>query len=116
VNLSYEYTSVAYLQYYGNINTHEIGGTQSLHTNAYDEAVGLPTTETARVARNTQLILQEEASMCLVADPWAGSYFMESLTEEIYLKAVEIINQVESMGGMTSYILSGDAKRRIEVG
>jgi len=77
--------------------------------------VGLPTTETARVARNTQLILQEEAGMCLVADPWGGSFFMESLTDEIYFKANEIIEQVEHMGGMTAYILSGAAKRRIEV-
>ena len=59
-----------------------LGGTQSLHTNALDEAVGLPTPFSARIARNTQLILQEETSICSVADPWAGSYMMESLTDE----------------------------------
>jgi methylmalonyl-CoA mutase len=90
------------------------GGTQSLHTNSYDEAVGLPTVQTARVARNTQLILQEETGVCDVADPWAGSYMMESLTDEISDKALEIIREVEDMGGMTKYIHSGMAKLRIE--
>lgn len=90
------------------------GGTQSLHTNSYDEAVGLPTVETARVARNTQLILQEESGMCDVADPWGGSYMMESLTEEIEQKALEILKEVEDAGGMTEYISSGMAKLRIE--
>eukprot|EP00553_Chaetoceros_curvisetus_P006990 CAMPEP_0204630234 /NCGR_PEP_ID=MMETSP0717-20131115/19932_1 /ASSEMBLY_ACC=CAM_ASM_000666 /TAXON_ID=230516 /ORGANISM="Chaetoceros curvisetus" /LENGTH=390 /DNA_ID=CAMNT_0051647425 /DNA_START=166 /DNA_END=1338 /DNA_ORIENTATION=+ len=90
------------------------GGTQSLHTNSYDEAVGLPTTQTARVARNTQLILQEETGICDVADPWGGSYMMESLTDEIADKAMEIINEVEDAGGMTKYIASGMAKFRIE--
>lgn len=90
------------------------GGTQSLHTNSYDEAVGLPTAQTARVARNTQLILQEETGMCDVADPWGGSYMMESLTDEIADKALAIINEVEAMGGMTKYIESGRAKLRIE--
>lgn len=90
------------------------GGTQSLHTNSYDEAIGLPTTQTARIARNTQLILQEEAGICDVADPWGGSYMMESLTDEIYEKALAIINEVEGMGGMTKYINSGTAKLRIE--
>ena len=90
------------------------GGTQSLHTNSYDEAVGLPTIQTARVARNTQLILQEETGMCDVADPWGGSYMMESLTDEISEKAMAIIDEVEEMGGMTKYIQSGRAKLRIE--
>ena len=90
------------------------GGTQSLHTNSYDEAVGLPTVQTARVARNTQLILQEETGICDVADPWAGSYMMESLTAEMEDKARAIIKEVEDMGGMTQYIASGMAKLRIE--
>jgi methylmalonyl-CoA mutase len=90
------------------------GGTQSLHTNSYDEAVGLPTVQTSRVARNTQLILQEETCLCDVADPWGGSYMMESLTDEIEAKAMEIIREVEETGGMTEYIGSGMAKWRIE--
>ena len=90
------------------------GGTQSLHTNSYDEAVGLPTEQTSRVARNTQLILQEETGICDVADPWGGSYMMESLTDELYEKAKNLINEVESMGGMTEYIKSGTAKMMIE--
>lgn len=91
-----------------------LGGTQSLHTNAYDEAIGLPTVETARIARNTQLIIQEETGICSVADPWGGSYMMESLTDEMAAKAMEIIEEVEAMGGMTKYIDSGAAKLRIE--
>ena len=90
------------------------GGTQSLHTNSYDEAIGLPTVQTARVARNTQLILQEEAGICAVADPWGGSYMMESLTDELAEKAMDIIDEVEAAGGMTAYINSGMAKLRIE--
>ncbi len=90
------------------------GGTQSLHTNSYDEAIGLPTVQTARVARNTQLILQEEAGICAVADPWGGSYMMESLTDELADKAMAIIDEVEAAGGMTAYINSGMAKLRIE--
>ena len=90
------------------------GGTQSLHTNSYDEAVGLPTVNTARVARNTQLILQEETGICNVADPWGGSYMMESLTKEIEGKVLEILKEVEDCGGMTEYISSGMAKSRIE--
>ncbi|KAL7549394.1 hypothetical protein ACHAWF_012663, partial [Thalassiosira exigua] len=90
------------------------GGTQSLHTNSYDEAIGLPTVQTARVARNTQLILQEEAGICAVADPWGGSYMMESLTDELADKATDIIDKVEAAGGMTAYINSGMAKLRIE--
>mmetsp|Transcript_31259 Transcript_31259/g.63528 ORF Transcript_31259/g.63528 Transcript_31259/m.63528 type:complete len:348 (+) Transcript_31259:672-1715(+) len=91
-----------------------LGGTQSLHTNSYDEAVGLPTVQTARVARNTQLILQEESGISDVADPWGGSYMMESLTGEIESKALDIIEEVEAAGGMTEYINSGMAKLRIE--
>lgn len=90
------------------------GGTQSLHTNAYDEAVGLPTEQTARVARSTQLILQEETGICDVADPWGGSYMMEALTDELLVKAQAIINQVEEAGGMTAFINSGTAKLMIE--
>lgn len=91
-----------------------LGGTQSLHTNSYDEAVGLPTVQTARVARNTQLILQEETGITDVADPFGGSYMMESITDEIEAKAFEIIQEVETAGGMTEYINSGMAKLRIE--
>jgi methylmalonyl-CoA mutase len=91
-----------------------LGGTQSLHTNAYDEALALPTVQSARVARNTQLILQEETGICDVADPFGGSYFIESLTDELADKAMEIINEVEAYGGMTKYINSGTAKLRVE--
>jgi methylmalonyl-CoA mutase len=90
------------------------GGTQSLHTNSYDEAVGLPTDQSARVARNTQLILQEETGICDVADPWGGSYMMESMTDELYEKAKAIIQQVEEKGGMTAFINNGHAKLMIE--
>ena len=90
------------------------GGTQSLHTNGYDEAVGLPTDAAARVARNTQLILQEESGISAVIDPWAGSYFMESLTESVYQAANELIDEVEELGGMTKAIEQGMPKLRIE--
>lgn len=90
------------------------GGTQSLHTNSYDEAVGLPTEQSARIARNTQLILQEETGITDVADPWGGSYMMESLTDELYNKAKSIIQDVETKGGMTSFINNGHAKLLIE--
>ena len=90
------------------------GGTQSLHTNSYDEAVGLPTDQTARIARNTQLIIQEETGMCAVADPWGGSYMMESLTDEIEAKVMDVLAEVEAAGGMTKYIATGAAKLRIE--
>mmetsp|Transcript_16280 Transcript_16280/g.38433 ORF Transcript_16280/g.38433 Transcript_16280/m.38433 type:complete len:818 (+) Transcript_16280:88-2541(+) len=90
------------------------GGTQSLHTNSYDEAVGLPTEASARVARNTQLVLQHETGMGDVADPWGGSYMMESLTDELEAQALEIIKEVGEHGGMTKYITSGRAKLRIE--
>ncbi|MFK7897235.1 MAG: methylmalonyl-CoA mutase [Myxococcota bacterium] len=90
------------------------GGTQSLHTNGYDEAVSLPTDTAARVARNTQLILQEESGIPAVIDPWGGSYFMESLTESVYKAANELIDEVEEMGGMTKAIEAGMPKLRIE--
>ncbi len=90
------------------------GGTQSLHTNALDEAVALPTEFSARIARNTQLILQEETGITRVADPWGGSYLMESLTQAIAEKAWEIITEVEEMGGMAEAIDRGEPKRRIE--
>ncbi len=90
------------------------GGTQSLHTNAYDEALGLPTDQTARVARNTQLILQEETGIPAVVDPWGGSYFMESLTHSVANEARRIIAEVEELGGMTRAIEAGMPKLRIE--
>ncbi|KAJ2777457.1 hypothetical protein GGI15_004491 [Coemansia interrupta] len=91
-----------------------LGGTQSLHTNALDEAIGLPTPFSARVARNTQLILQEEAGIPRVADPWAGSYMMERLTQDVYDEALKVIEEVEQMGGMAKAIASGMPKMRIE--
>jgi methylmalonyl-CoA mutase len=90
------------------------GGTQSLHTNGYDEAVSLPTDAAARVARNTQLILQEETGIPAVIDPWGGSYFMESLTESVASAANALIDEVESYGGMTKAIIAGMPKLRIE--
>jgi methylmalonyl-CoA mutase len=90
------------------------GGTQSLHTNAYDEALGLPTDATARVARNTQLILQEETGIPHVVDPWGGSYFMESLTASVATEARKVIAEVEELGGMTRAIVQGMPKLRIE--
>lgn len=91
-----------------------LGGTQSLHTNAYDEAIGLPTEMSARIARNTQLILQEEAFIPKVVDPFGGSYMMESLTEQLYQEAKKTIDEIESMGGMAKAIESGLPKLRIE--
>lgn len=91
-----------------------MGGTQSLHTNALDEALGLPTEFSARMARNTQLILQEETGIPKVADPWGGSYLMESLTNELVEAAMEVIKEVEELGGMAKAIESGMAKLRIE--
>jgi methylmalonyl-CoA mutase len=90
------------------------GGTQSLHTNSFDEAIALPTDASARVARNTQLILQLETGIPQVIDPWAGSYFMESLTHALAGKALGIIEEVERMGGMTRAIEQGLPKMRIE--
>jgi methylmalonyl-CoA mutase len=90
------------------------GGTQSLHTNSFDEAIALPTEFSARIARNTQLILQEETHITNVVDPWAGSYMMESLTREMADKAWAIIEEVDAMGGMTRAVDSGWAKLKIE--
>lgn len=90
------------------------GGTQSLHTNSFDEALALPTTFSARLARNTQLILQEETGIPSVVDPWAGSYMMESLTHQLASKAQAIIDEVEAMGGMAKAIEQGLPKLRIE--
>eukprot|EP00466_Bigelowiella_natans_P016367 jgi/Bigna1/45247/e_gw1.116.3.1 len=91
-----------------------LGGTQSLHTNSFDEAVGLPTEFSARIARNTQLILQEEAFIPKVVDPFGGSYMMETLTDDLVSKALEIIEEVETMGGMAKAVASGMPKLRIE--
>jgi len=90
------------------------GGTQSLHTNAFDEAISLPTEFSARIARNTQLILQEETGITNVVDPWGGSYMMESLTQELADKAWSLIEEVETQGGMAKAIESGLPKLRIE--
>ena len=90
------------------------GGTQSLHTNAFDEAIALPTDTSARIARNTQLIIQEETHITSVVDPWAGSYMMESLTQDMADKAWAIIEEVQAMGGMTQAVDSGWAKLKIE--
>lgn len=91
-----------------------MGGTQSLHTNAFDEALGLPTEMSAQIARNTQLILQEETGITKTADPWAGSYMMETLTQELKSAALDIMDEVESMGGMAKAIEQGMPKLRIE--
>ena len=91
-----------------------LGGTQSLHTNALDEAIALPTDFSARIARNTQLILQEETGVTRVVDPLAGSYYVEKLTHDLAEKAWELIEEVEAMGGMTKAVESGMPKLRIE--
>lgn len=90
------------------------GGTQSLHTNALDEAIALPTDFSARIARNTQIYLQEETYITKTVDPWAGSYYVESLTHEIANKAWEHIQEIEELGGMTKAIEAGIPKLRIE--
>ncbi len=90
------------------------GGTQSLHTNSFDEAIALPTEFSARIARNTQLIIQEETHITHVIDPWAGSYMMEKLTQDMADAAWKIIEEVEVMGGMTQAVDSGWAKLKIE--
>ena len=90
------------------------GGTQSLHTNALDEAIALPTDFSARIARNTQIYLQEETEITRTVDPWAGSYYVESLTHEIAHKAWTLIQEVEELGGMTKAIEAGIPKLRIE--
>jgi len=91
-----------------------LGHTQSLHTNALDEALALPTDFSAGIARNTQKYLQEETNICRAVDPWAGSYYVESLTNEIAHRAWELIEEIESLGGMAKAIDSGIPKMRIE--
>jgi methylmalonyl-CoA mutase len=91
-----------------------MGHTQSLHTNALDEAIALPTDFSARIARNTQIYLQQETNICKVVDPWGGSYYVEYLTEQLVQKAWALIEEVESLGGMTKAIESGIPKMRIE--
>jgi len=90
------------------------GGTQSLHTNSFDEAIALPSETSSRIARNTQIILQEETGITRVVDPWGGSYFMESLTAAIARKAWELMEEIEEKGGMARAVESGLPKRRIE--
>ncbi len=91
-----------------------LGHTQSLHTNALDEAIALPTDFSARIARNTQIYIQEETNICKVVDPWAGSYYVEYLTNELANRAWKLIQEVESLGGMAKAIESGIPKMRIE--
>ncbi len=91
-----------------------LGHTQSLHTNALDEAIALPTDFSARIARNTQIYLQEETNICKAIDPWAGSYYVESLTHEIAHKAWTLIQEIEELGGMAKAIETGLPKMRIE--
>ena len=91
-----------------------LGGTQSLHTNSFDEAVGLPTEFSARIARNTQIIVQEESQICHVVDPLGGSYYVEALTDGIVREARKIINEVQALGGMAKAIETGMPKLRVE--
>ena len=91
-----------------------LGGTQSLHTNSFDEAVGLPTDFSARIARNTQIIVQEESQICHVVDPLGGSYYVEALTDGIIREATKIMDEIEELGGMAKAIESGMPKMRIE--
>ena len=91
-----------------------MGGTQSLHTNSFDEAIGLPTDFSAAMARSTQLILSEEAGLRSVVDPWGGSYMMEKLTDDLEREAGAIIDEVEALGGMAKAVGSGMPKQRIE--
>ncbi len=91
-----------------------LGGTQSLHTNALDEAIALPTDFSARIARNTQLVIQEETGITNVADPLGGSYYIESLTAALIEKAKAMLDEVEAAGGMTEYVASGEPKAQIE--
>ena len=92
-----------------------LGGTQSLHTNSFDEAIGLPTEFSAKIARNTQLILQHESGITDTVDPLAGSYFVESMTKELIDKANTLIEQIEDMGGMTVAVIEGFPKSEIEI-
>ncbi len=91
-----------------------LGGTQSLHTNALDEAIALPTDHSARIARNTQLVIQEESGICNVVDPLGGSYYVESLTNSLIEEATKILEEIEGLGGMTKAIETGMPKLRIE--
>ena len=91
-----------------------LGGTQSLHTNALDEAIALPTDFSARIARNTQLYLQKETDLCKLIDPWAGSYYVENLTHNLARRAWELIMEIEELGGMSKAIETGLPKMRIE--
>ena len=91
-----------------------LGHTQSLHTNALDEAIALPTDFSARIARNTQIYIQEETNICKAVDPWAGSYYVETLTNELAHKAWKLIEEVESLGGMSKAVETGVPKMRIE--
>jgi methylmalonyl-CoA mutase len=91
-----------------------LGGTQSLHTNALDEAIALPTEFSARIARNTQLVLQKESHITKTVDPWAGSYELEKLTQELYQNAWDLIEEIDNLGGMTKAIEKGIPKLRIE--
>jgi methylmalonyl-CoA mutase len=91
-----------------------LGGTQSLHTNALDEAIALPTDFSARIARNTQIYLQQETCITNVVDPWGGSYYVEALTHELAHKAWTLIEEVEELGGMAKAIETGLPKMRIE--
>ncbi len=91
-----------------------LGHTQSLHTNALDEALALPTEFSARIARNTQIYLQQETGVTRVVDPWAGSYYVERLTHELMHGAWTLIEEVEALGGMTKAIETGIPKMRIE--
>ena len=91
-----------------------LGHTQSLHTNALDEAIALPTDFSARIARNTQIFIQEETGICRSVDPWAGSYYVESLTHEIAHKAWDLIQEIEELGGMSKAVETGIPKMRIE--
>ena len=91
-----------------------LGGTQSLHTNAFDEAIALPTPFSARIARNTQLIVAEETGIPNVIDPIGGSYYIESLTNSLANEARKLINEVEGIGGMTKAVVAGMPKQRIE--
>jgi methylmalonyl-CoA mutase len=90
------------------------GGTQSLHTNSFDEALALPSRFSSRIARNTQIILQEETGIPKVIDPWGGSYLMEALTDEVYKEAKKIIDEIEAMGGMVKAVAEGMPKMKIE--
>jgi len=90
------------------------GGTQSLHTNSFDEALGLPTVTSARIARNTQIILQEETGIPKVIDPWGGSYMMENLTNDVYDAAMKVIEEIEELGGMAQAVVDGIPKLKIE--